>query len=52
MCFRKCHAPPVAEQLCAPKGRQKMPGSNPGRACGPSHSEFSMVFSETHINTG
>ena len=33
-------------------GRREVPGSNPGRACRPSHSEFSVVFSETRVNTG
>ena len=33
-------------------GRRKVPGSIPGRACRPSRSEFSMVFSETSKNTG
>ena len=33
-------------------GRRKVPGSNPSRACRPSRSEFSMVFSETRVNTG
>ena len=33
-------------------GRLEVPGSNPGRACGPSRSELSMVFSETRVNTG
>ena len=28
-------------------GRREMPGSNPGCACRPSRSEFSVVFSET-----
>ena len=32
--------------------RGEMSGSNPGRACRPSHSEFSVVFSETRVNTG
>ena len=32
-------------------GRQEMPGSNPGRICRLSRSEFSMVFSETLVNT-
>ena len=27
-------------------------GSNPGRVCRPSRSEFSVVFSETRVNTG
>ena len=31
---------------------REMPGSNPGRACRPSRSEFSVVFSETRVNTG
>ena len=33
-------------------GRQEVPGPNPGRACRPSSSEFSVVFSETRVNTG
>ena len=33
-------------------GRREVPGSNPGRACRPSHSEFSMIFFETSVNTG
>ena len=33
-------------------GRREVPGSNPGRACRPSRSEFSVVFSEIRINTG
>ena len=33
-------------------GRRKVPGSIPGRACRPSRSEFSVVFSETRVNTG
>ena len=32
--------------------RREVPGSNPGRACRPSRSEFSVVFSETRVNTG
>ena len=32
--------------------RREVPGSNPGRACRPSCSEFSVVFSETRVNTG
>ena len=31
---------------------ERCPGSNPGRTCRPSRSEFSMVFSETRINAG
>ena len=33
-------------------GRREVPGSNIGRACRPSRSEFSVVFSETRVNTG
>ena len=33
-------------------GRREVPGSNRGRACRPSRSEFSVVFSETRVNTG
>ena len=32
--------------------RRKVTGLNPGRACQPSRSEFSVVFSETRVNTG
>ena len=33
-------------------GRREVPGAIPGRACRPSRSEFSVVFSETRVNTG
>ena len=33
-------------------GRPVVPGSILGRACRPSRSEFSVVFSETRVNTG
>ena len=33
-------------------GRWEVPGYIPGRACRPSRSEFSVVFSETRVNTG
>ena len=32
-------------------GRREVPGSIPGGACRPSHSKFSVVFSETRVNT-
>ena len=35
----------------AQAGRREVAGSIPGRACRPSRSEFSVVFSETRINT-
>ena len=31
-------------------GRGQVPGSISGRACLPSRSEFSVFFSETHVN--
>ena len=31
---------------------QEVPGSIPGYACRPNRSEFSMIFSETRVNTG
>ena len=33
-------------------GRREVPGSNLDRTCRPSSSEFSLVFSETRLNTG
>ena len=33
-------------------GRQEVPDSNPGRAYQPRRSEFSVIFSETRVNTG
>ena len=33
-------------------GRWQVPGSNSGRACQPTCLEFSVVFSETSVNTG
>ena len=45
----KIYALPVAEWFC---GRREVPGSIPDRASRPSRSEFSMVFSETRLNTG
>ena len=33
-------------------GRREVQSSNPGRACRRSRSEFSVVFSETRVNTG
>ena len=38
--------------LCSKTGRREVPGSFLGRACQPSRSEFSVVFSETRVNTG
>ena len=33
-------------------GTREVPGSIPGRAYRPSRSEFSVVFTETRVNTG
>ena len=33
-------------------GRREVPGLNHGRACRHSRSEFSVVFSDTRLNTG
>ena len=48
----KNYAPPSGSAVTLKTGRQEVPGSNPGRACRPSRSEFSVVFSETRVNTG
>ena len=42
----------LQQQLRSKTGRQEVPCSIPGRACRPSRSEFSVVFSETRVNTG
>ena len=44
--------PPVAELVTLKTGRREVPDSIPGRACRPNRSEFSVVFSETRVNTG
>ena len=36
--------------LCSKTGRREVPGSIPGRTCRPSHTDFSVVFFETHVN--
>ena len=33
-------------------GRREVPGSIPGRACRPSRSEITVVFSKIRLNTG
>ena len=38
--------------ICISKLFQKVPGSVPGCVCRPSHSEFSVVFSETRLSMG
>ena len=44
--------PWLHQQLRSKTGRREVPGSFLGHACGPSRSEFSVVFSKTRINTG
>ena len=46
------HGPTSGSAVTLKTGRREVPGSNPGRACRPSRSEFSVVFSETRVNTG
>ena len=43
---------PVAEKFCARSGRREVQSSIFGRACRPRRPEFSLVFSETRVNTG
>ena len=51
--FRNVWGPTSGSAVTLKKtGRREMPVSNPGRACRPSRSEFSVVFSETPVNTG
>ena len=33
-------------------GRREVPGPIPDRACQPRRPEFSLIFSETHVNMG
>ena len=47
------HSPPTSGGVVVLKtGRRMVIGSNPDRASRPSRSEFSVVFSETRVNTG
>ena len=49
--MRSTETPPVGEWFCAQKtGRQEMQGSIFGRTGRPNRSEFSVFFSETHVN--
>ena len=50
--YLQSRAPPVAERFCAPTGRREFPGLILGRVCRHSLSEFSVVLSETRVNTG
>ena len=46
------YSPTSGTAVTLKTGRRDMPGSNPGRACQPSRSEFPVVFSETSVNMG
>ena len=46
LCSHKPH------QLRIGSALKPWPGSTPRRACRPNRSEFSLVFSETRVNTG
>ena len=50
--FKIIMGPTSGTAVTLKTGRREGPGSNPGRACRPSRSEFSVVFSETRVNTG
>ena len=47
-----CIADPTSGGVVTLKsGRREVTGSNSGRACRPSRSEFSVVFSEIRVST-
>ena len=50
--FLKEIGPPMAERFCALNLQTGGAGFNPDLACQPSRSEFTVVFSETRVNTG
>ena len=50
--LRTARGPTSGTAVTLETGRWEVPGSNPSRACRPSRSEFSMVFSETRLNSG
>ena len=45
-------APPMGERFPFKFGKWEMLGSILGRACRPSRTKFSVIFSETRLNTG
>ena len=50
---RQCRVSPTSGGVVTLKsGRREVLGSIPDHACRPNHSEFSVVFSETRVNTG
>ena len=50
--FQQYFRPTSGTAVTLKTGRREVPGSVPGHACRPSRSEFSVVFSETRVNTG
>ena len=46
------YGPTSDEVVTLKTGRWEVPGSNTSPACRPIRSEFSVVFSETHLSTG
>ena len=48
--LHKTNSPSRGGVVTLKTGRREVPGSNPGRACRLSRSEFSAVFSETGVN--
>ena len=50
--FQSSLAPTSGGMVTLKTGRRQVPGSDPGRACRLSRSEFSVAFSENYVNTG
>ena len=50
--FQFFRSPTCGGVVTLKTGRREVPDSKPGHACRPSRSEFSVVFSETRVNTG
>ena len=48
----KVSTSPLAERFYSQTGRLEVMGSILGCACRPCRLEFSLVYSETHVNTG
>ena len=51
-CLHVKESPTSGRVVMLKTERREVPGSNRGRACRPSGSEFSVVFSETCVNMG
>ena len=48
----KAYCPTSGIAVTLKTRRRVVPGSNLGRACLTSRSKFSLIFSETRVNTG